>query len=134
MLAQSRSSNFLLLAMISAGMAFLAFEMFAAIAPSIHPSITHGADTDQARNCFNNYGPARAFQQQDGTFHLLCSSPDKRSWFDVIVGKDPDGSWFEKTSFTPKDGQLNSILKWLSSKNVKAITDLSKFSGLKFPY
>jgi len=130
MIAQTRSNHMLqlLAAVCLAALAYFGCRALATIQPNSHAVITHGAEAIQARNCLNNNGPSRAFQEKDGTVHLLCQGDN---WYDVIIKQD--GSWVEKTSFAPKNGQLNEILNWLRQKNVKAITDLAQFKGLKFP-
>jgi hypothetical protein len=119
----------LIAAVFLAALVFFAFRMLTTIVPAPHATNVHGAEAEQAHNCMNNSGPSMAFQEKDGTFHLICKG-DKV--YDVILKKD--GEWYEKSSFAPKNGQLQEVLNWVRSKNVKTIYDLAQFKGLTFPY
>jgi|SRR5688500_12996170 len=82
-----------------------------------HATDTHGEDAVQARNCIQNNGVWKVYQQpksRDGNiFHWLCMDPQTGTVFDMIVEKLNEMTYQEKTAFKPKGGKWESIRKWL---------------------
>jgi hypothetical protein len=87
-----------------------------------HATTIHGAEAEQARNCLEQHGVWKAYQEPDGTLHLLCKYPwAATTIFDVIVEKIREGLYQEKSAYSPKDGSWSAINRWLSGKGATPV-------------
>jgi len=83
-----------------------------------HAYKVHGAEGDQADNCFHQHGLGdriyKAYDQANKrmTFHFICQD-DMGSFFDYIT----DDKGGKLTSFQPGEtGKLDEIIKWIFRK------------------
>lgn len=82
-----------------------------------HSEWAHDAtDVEAIRQCYDGGNPPfQLWREKDKiTYHCLFQLPDGRLG-DRIIAKDGK-SWFERTSFVPKDGSWRAILDWLTRK------------------
>ena len=99
----------LLLAVVGGLIMFAAYD---------HGFAFHGDDALQARNCLQNYGVWKTFQEPNGSIHLLCKYPGQNKIYDVIQ-KWINGKWQEATAMSPKDGVWSAVQTWLLAKGGK---------------
>ena len=81
-----------------------------------HATSAHGDEALQARNCIQNNGVWKVYQEpkpRNNIYHWLCMDPQSRTIFDMIVEKLNEMTYQEKTAFKPKGGRWESIRKWL---------------------
>jgi hypothetical protein len=82
-----------------------------------HAYLSHGPEAKQARNCIQQNGVWKAYQEpKSNTFHWLCQDPATGTVFDLIVEKLSETTYREKTAFSPKDGTWNTVRSWLERK------------------
>jgi hypothetical protein len=86
-----------------------------------HATDIHGAEAEQARNCLEQHGVWKAYQEPDGTLHLLCKYPWATSVYDVIVAKVQEELFQEKSAYMPKDGVWSAIERWLKGKGASPV-------------
>jgi len=86
-----------------------------------HATDVHGTEAEQARNCVEQHGIWKAYQEPDGTLHLLCKYPWDATIYDVIVSNIRDGLFQEKSAYSPKDGVWSTIQRWLEGKNATPV-------------
>ena len=80
-----------------------------------HSYFAHGAEGEQADNCFLQHGATKIFKVMEPdkriTYHFICQD-DLGNNYDFVM--DEEGR--KLTSFLPKDGRMSEILRWLSRK------------------
>jgi hypothetical protein len=80
-----------------------------------HGYFIHGIEGDQADNCFHQHGPSRIYKVQEldkrFTWHFICQD-DSGKYYDYIM----DALGNKLTGFSPKNGAIEEIVKWLARK------------------
>ena len=96
------------------------FAAVAAIAIYLrsHATDTHGDDAVQARNCIQNNGVWKSYQQPrsrgDNIYHWLCFDSQTKTIYDMIVEKIDELTYREKSAFKPKGGKNETAIRnWL---------------------
>jgi hypothetical protein len=113
MIAQHTGDNSLVRAF---AILILACVLCAAVIYGIHALEQHGADAQAVRRCMDERGPLAIWQQPDGcTTHNLVTLDDGRTG-DQIRIEAQNGKEYEKTSFIPRNGNLERIIEWLVKK------------------
>lgn len=93
----------------------------AKILTTSHATTVHGADAEQSRNCIEKYGVWKAYQEPNGTLHLLCKYPWESTVYDLIVTKIREGLYQEKSAYRPKEGIWSDIQRWLEGKKAAPV-------------
>ncbi len=121
---------------INWGALFLILMLSITVYLGSHAYLQHMEHAEQARNCVQQNGVWKAYQEPDGeTFHWLCRDPMTGTIFDLIVEKINEALYREKTAFKPKGGKWDAIQKWLyrSHRGGKFITPPNEFIQLIEP-
>jgi hypothetical protein len=86
-----------------------------------HAEFQHGNSAKHARRAIQEWGVENAYQEPDGTIHLITNSRYD-GHYDQVVRRGNDGKLHEVTAFQPKNGVVANIFNWLTGKKAKKIS------------
>lgn len=90
-----------------------------------HAWITHQASAEQAENCYKQNGASFVFidkTYKDHVRHNLCQD-SYGQWYDVVTKLTGE----DLSSYSPKDGTLEGIKRWIAKKAGKWLTPEQAF-------